>query len=97
MPGCCLIVALMFLGPRLVLFCAWLFSNWYSAFSSSLLALLGFLFLPWTSLAWMYTFFHNHGRLDGGYVVLVALGVLMDIGVFGGSGREGTRRWRKRA
>jgi hypothetical protein len=83
----------MFLGPRLVLFCAWLLSNWYSAFSSSLLALLGFLFLPWTSLAWMHTFFHNHGQLDGGYVVLVALGVLMDIGVFGGGGRAGARRW----
>ena len=39
-----------------------------------IVALLGFLFLPWTTLAWMFVFFRNAGHLDGGYaLVLVGL------------------------
>ena len=57
MPGCCLGAIVLFFGPRVLLFSAWLLSNWYSAFESRGIALLGFLFLPWTSLAWMFVFF----------------------------------------
>ncbi len=96
MPGCCLFAVLMFFGPRFALFAAWLLSNWYDAFSSRLVALLGFVFLPWTSLAWMYTYFHNHGELSGGYVVLIVLAGLIDVGVFGGSGRASMQRYRER-
>jgi hypothetical protein len=94
MPGCCLVALLMFFGPRVALFCAWLLTSWYSAFDSRLVAVLGFLFLPWTSLAWMYTFFHNHGQLSGGYVVLMVLAVLGDLGAYGGGHRS--RQWRQR-
>ncbi|HEX7477149.1 MAG TPA: hypothetical protein VF331_05045 [Polyangiales bacterium] len=87
MPGCCLVALLMFFGPRVVLACAWLFTSWYAAFDSQLVAVLGFLFLPWTSLAWMYTFFHNHGQLTGGYVVLIVLAALGDLGAYGGGHR----------
>ena len=37
------------------------------------MAFLGWLFLPYTSLAWMYIFFHNGGRIEGGYLVLLIL------------------------
>ena len=92
MPGCCLIALLMFFGPRVVLVLAWLFTNWYRAFDSTLIALAGFLFLPWTSLAWMYTYFHNGGALSGGYVVLLILAALGDLGAYGGGPHY--RRWR---
>lgn len=92
MPGCCLIVALMLVGPRVVLAFAWLFSDWYSAFTSGWMALLGWLFLPWTSLAWIFTHFHNGGQLSGGYVILLGLGLLADVGLFGG-GRAAHKRW----
>ncbi len=95
MPGCCLIALLMFLGPRVVLACAWLFANWYRAFDSSLLALVGWLFLPWTSLAWIYVYFHNHGALNGGYLLLLIFGVLLDLGTFGGSHRARQREKRE--
>lgn len=88
MPGCCLIALLMFVGPRVVLACAWLFSNWYQAFDSSLVAIAGWLLLPWTSLAWIYVHFHNQGVLSGGYALLLVLGVLLDLGTFGGSHRS---------
>lgn len=84
MGGCCLVALLLLISPRLFLFGVWLLSDWYSAFDSRLVAFLGWLFLPYTSLAWMYTFFHNGGRLEGGYWLLLILGVLFDIGAFSG-------------
>jgi hypothetical protein len=84
MGGCCLVTLLLLISPRLFLFCVWLLSDWYNAFDSRLVAFLGWLFLPYTSLAWMYIFFHNGGRLEGGYLVLLILAVLVDIGVFSG-------------
>ncbi|MEY4582834.1 MAG: hypothetical protein RL701_7537 [Pseudomonadota bacterium] len=94
MPGCCLIALVLFFGPRVALALIWLFTPWYAAFSSALVALIGFVVLPWTSLAWMYTFFHNHGALSGGYVVLVALGALADISAYGG--HRHYKQWRSR-
>jgi hypothetical protein len=79
MGGCCLVVLLLLISPRLFLVGVWLLSNWYIAFDSRLVAFLGWLFLPYTSLAWMYIFFHNGGRLEGGYLVLLILAVLFDI------------------
>jgi hypothetical protein len=92
MGGCCLVALLAVIGPRLFLIGVWFFSNWYNAFDSRLVAILGWLFLPYTSLAWMFTFFHNAGQVSGGYLVLMILAVLLDIGVFSG----GHRSWKNR-
>lgn len=94
MPGCCLVALLMFFGPRVLLAFAWLMTNWYRAFDSSVLALAGWLLLPWTSLAWIYIYFNNHGVLSGGYVLVLVLGVLLDLGTFGGSHRARLQRAR---
>jgi hypothetical protein len=92
MPGCCLGALLLIIGPRVFLVAVWLFSNWYNAFDSRLVAILGWLFLPYTSLAWMFTFFHNGGNVSGGYLVLMILAVLVDVGAIGG----GHRSWQGR-
>lgn len=92
MPGCCLVALLLFFGPRVVLFVAWLLSNWYDAFESRLVAFLGFCFLPWTSLAWMFVFFEHHGDVSGGYVLPLAAGLILDIGAYGGSQASRPRR-----
>jgi hypothetical protein len=91
MPGCCLAALVLLIGPRLFLVAVWIFSNWYNAFDSRLVAFLGWLLLPWTSLAWMFTYFHNAGQVSSGYLVLLILAVLVDIGAFSG----GHRSWRK--
>src|ERR1051326_5254208 len=85
MPGCCFGAIVLFFGPRVLLGLAWLFLDWYRAFASSLVALLGFLFLPWTSLAWMYIFFRHHGDIGEGYVLLLVAGALADLSTYGGS------------
>ncbi|MDD9943550.1 MAG: hypothetical protein OXU20_21090, partial [Myxococcales bacterium] len=82
---------LMLVGPRVVLFFGWLMSDWYDAFDSSLVALLGWVLMPWTSLAWMYTHFNNAGELGGGYLLLLILGVFFDLGSVGG-GRMAQRQ-----
>jgi hypothetical protein len=92
MGGCCLATLILVLGPRLFLIVVWVFTNWYSAFDSALVAVLGWIFLPYTSLAWMYVFFHNGGQVEGGYLVLLVLAVLFDIGVFGGGHRSMRRK-----
>ena len=45
MGGCCLVVLLLLISPRLFLVGVWLLSNWYNAFDSRLVAILGWLFL----------------------------------------------------
>jgi hypothetical protein len=93
MPGCCLGAIVFFFGPRVLLFLAWLLSNWYSAFESRGIALLGFLFLPWTSLAWMFVYFQHHGAVSGGYALVLAAGALADLGAYGGSSTARSRKW----
>ena len=84
---CCVLALLAFLGPRLVLFLLWLFTNYLSrAFDSLLLPLLGFLFLPWTTIAWAIAQ-NELGGLNGLGLLVVILGVLADVGVLGGGAR----------
>ena len=85
---CCLLILLALVGPRLVLFLLWLFTNYLSrAFDTFLLPLLGFIFLPWTTIA--YAVAQNElGGLNGLGLLLVILGLLGDIGVLGGGARS---------
>jgi hypothetical protein len=92
MPGCCLGSILFFFGPRVLLVYAWLATRWYRAFDSTFVALLGFLFAPWTSLAWMYVFFEHRGNLGGGYALLLAVGAIVDLTTYGGSHAAQRRR-----
>ena len=49
----CFLVLLALISPRLVLVVLWIFSDLLSrAFSSWIIPLLGFFFLPWTTLAY---------------------------------------------
>lgn len=82
----------MFFGPRVVLFLAYLFSDWYDAFDSTAVAVLGWFFLPWTSLAYMYTYFTHGGDISGGYIILMGLALLFDVGAFGGGNHARQRR-----
>ena len=87
---CCVLVLLAFVGPRAALVLMWLFTNYLSrAYDAFLLPFLGFLFLPWTTLA--YAVAQNDlGGLNGLGLVVVIIGVLADVGVLGGGAR---RRW----
>ena len=84
---CCVLALLAFLGPRLVIFLMWIFTNYLSrAFDGFLLPLLGFLLLPWTTIAWAIAQ-NELGGLSGLGLVVVILGLLADVGVVGGGAR----------
>src|SRR4051794_22155991 len=53
--GCCLLAVASWLSPRLALFLMWIFNlgdKLSIAFESFLIGFIGFLFLPWTTLAY---------------------------------------------
>jgi hypothetical protein len=63
----------------------WLLTDWFSrAFETALWPLLGFLFMPYTTLAWMAAMLNNNHRLDGWWIALFIVAVVADVG---GSGR----------
>jgi hypothetical protein len=81
--------------PRLALFLVWLFGGSYldRAYGSVLLELLGFLFLPLTTLTFAYA--HNSlstaGHVSSLGWLLTALAVLVDVGIIGSHQRQRRR------
>ena len=90
-------MALVF--PRLALLAVAIFSNYLEhAYQSLLWPLLGFFFMPLTTLAYAWAINANKS-VDGIYLVVVVLAVLFDVGLLGGGGWHGRRygaRWAAR-
>lgn len=77
MPCCLAIVALI--SPRLALFLLLVFTNMIqTAFKPWWLSIIGFFFLPWTTLAWAVCYQPFVGVGGFGWFI-VALGFLLDI------------------
>lgn len=73
--------------PRLALVLVWLFSNFLGrAYQSAIWPIMGFVFMPLTTLAYAAAINWN-GQVTGGYFLLVLLAALGDLGVLGGGGR----------
>jgi hypothetical protein len=90
----CLVVLIAFFFPRLVIILLALFSNYLQqAYTGLLIPLLGFFFLPYTTLAYAWAK-NSHGSVDGVYLLVVIIAVLVDLGVLGGGAQ--TRRVRVR-
>ncbi|MGZ5351647.1 MAG: hypothetical protein ACXWXQ_00235 [Actinomycetota bacterium] len=87
----CLLVLLALVTPRFVLAVLWLFSDYLNqAFTSGWWGLLGFFFLPTTSIAYAIAqneFTARGGGLEAAGIIVVVIGVAVDLGVLGGSGR----------
>ena len=91
---CCLLSALVVIGARGVLFLVWLFQpvRWNAAFDgfSILVPLLGFLFLPWTTL--MYVLVAPSG-VDTVDAIGLVLALVLDIGSYAAGGVSGRNRY----
>jgi hypothetical protein len=71
MCGCLLALAAV-LSPRLAVFLLWLFTDRMSeAFDSFWIALIGFIFLPWTTLAWAVAHAPRSGVTGFGWFVVI--------------------------
>jgi hypothetical protein len=91
MPCLLLIVVLAF--PRVILALLFFFSTYLErAYHGLLIPLLGFLFLPITTLvyAWMV---NNHMALQGTNLLILVIAVVIDAGGLGGGEWHRRTRW----
>ncbi|MCH2132930.1 MAG: hypothetical protein MK116_04175 [Phycisphaerales bacterium] len=83
---CCLIAILALGFPRIALFLVWLFDPAFldAAYQNMAVPILGFIFLPCTTLgyAWTVTFEGGPSSIPGVIVIIIA--VLLDLGTYGG-------------
>ena len=76
---CCLALLAGFIGPRVALAFWWIFGDKVdAAFGSWIWPLLGLIFLPWTTLAYVLAWGPLHGVSGLGWLV-VAIGVAADL------------------
>ncbi len=87
----CLLVVFSLVTPRFVMVLLWLFTNYLErAFASGWWALLGFFFLPTTAIGYAIAkneFTAPNGGLEAAGVIVIVIGVAVDLGLLGGSGR----------
>jgi hypothetical protein len=85
--------------PRVALFLVWLLGGNYlsRAYENWLWPLLGFVFLPLTTLAFAFGMnsLSVHGDLKPLGWLLVGIAAAIDLGLLGGGGRS-AQRWQKR-
>ena len=92
----CLGLLFALVTPRFVLFVLWLFSDYLNrAFESGWWGLLGFFLLPTTTIG--YAIAQNEfttvtGGVEATGIILIVLGIVIDLGLLGGSGRGVARR-----
>jgi hypothetical protein len=89
----CFVALAAFLSPRLAIFFVWIFDNdrMSAAFSSFWIALLGFIFLPWTTLAWAVAYAPVRGVTGFGWF-LVGFAFVCDIMTHVGSAQARRNR-----
>jgi hypothetical protein len=88
----CFLGCLAIFFPRVVLVLIWLLSNYLQhAYQTLLWPLLGFIFMPVTTLAYAFAINAN-GQLNGIYLVIFVVAVLIDLGLMGGSAHSSRRR-----
>jgi hypothetical protein len=89
---CCLALTAGFLGPRIALFIWWVFGDKVdAAFGSWIWPLLGLIFLPWTTLAYVLVW-TPIVDVEGWEWLVVALGFAADIATY--SSRAAKSRYR---
>ena len=84
----CLLLLLTLAFPRVVLVLLYLFSDFLQrAYHSLLIIVLGFLFLPVTTIVYGWVV-NSHHPLEGIYLVAVIVAVLLDLGLIGHGARS---------
>lgn len=89
----CLLILLSLFMPRLIMFLLWLFGGTYMSvpFSTWLWPVLGFFFMPLTTLAYAFAWHQSGGSVAGAWIVLIVVAVLIDLGIIGGGASKARR------
>jgi len=89
----CLLALIAVFFPRLIIVLLFVFNNaWLSgAYETVLWPVLGFVFTPFATLAYALAI-NQAGELNGLYLFVFVLAILMDLGSWGGGGESARRR-----
>ncbi len=88
----CLIGCFALLTPRLAIVLVFFFSNYIGrAYETGLWPILGFVFMPLTTLAYAWAV-NTNTTVTGIYLVVVVIAVLIDLGLVGTSASARRRR-----
>jgi UDP-N-acetylmuramyl pentapeptide phosphotransferase/UDP-N-acetylglucosamine-1-phosphate transferase len=89
----CLLVIVAAAFPRVILVLMFLMSNYLErAYHGFLVPLLGFFFLPLTTLAYAWMS-NSHMPLEGVNLLILLVAVIVDLGGLGGGEYHRRRRW----
>jgi hypothetical protein len=82
---CCLVTVMMLLGPRFLGLIWWISdpARWDRAFSTAIWPVLGLLFAPWTTLAFVIG---QPGGFNGFDTFLIVIAILADAASYAGGG-----------
>ena len=84
----CIIAIFALLLPRGLMFFIWLLTEWFDrAFATWYWPLLGFFFMPYTTLAYMAAMLNNNHSVSGMWLALIILAGFVDISHWGGGGK----------
>ena len=89
----CLVGCIAAIFPRLAITLVFLFSGYLGrAYETAIWPILGFLFMPFTTLAYAWAV-NTNGTVTGIYLVVVVIAVLADLGSNGHGASEGRKKW----
>jgi hypothetical protein len=90
----CLLLLLVLAFPRVVMVVLFLVSNYLQrAIDNLLVLILGFFFLPLTTLAYAWLVNSHRPLTDGVNVIILIIAVLIDVGGLGGGEWHRRSRW----
>ena len=89
----CIFAVLALAVPRVLMVLAFLLTDWFGrAFVTRLWPFLGFVFMPYTTLAYMAAMLNNNHTLSGGCLAIFIVAIVVDAGHWGGGGLKYRRR-----
>jgi hypothetical protein len=89
----CILLLLVLAFPRVVLVLMFLLSDYLTrAFHGLLVPLLGFIFLPLTTIVYAWEV-NSHYPMEGGYLLALVIAVVIDLGGLSGGEWHRRSRW----
>ena len=84
----CILAVISLVAPRVLMAIAFLVTHWFGrAFETQVWPILGFVFMPYATLAYMAAMLNNNHALTGGWLALFIVAIVVDVAHWGGGGR----------
>ena len=83
----CIFAVIALAVPRTLMVFAFLLTDWFGrGFETQVWPILGFVFMPYTTLAYLAAMLNNNHTLSGGWLALFIVAIIVDAGHWGGGG-----------